>query len=132
MRTFKIPFSYTVNGEIEIEGVNLGNAINRFNRMANTNSNTGDHVPVLDKATKLTPDLETIEVDEELAAEINPAIKWIVSVTRTQTVDVEVEAHDEDEAERLAHEKVDEGDFNEHFMDEDVEITNIKSVDDDE
>jgi hypothetical protein len=127
MRTFKLPFSYTVNGEIEIEASSLGSAISKFNVLAQQSSPTG-HFPVLDRATKLVPDAETLEVDEDEAEDINPPIKYKVTITRTQTVEVEVEAHNEDEAEELASQKVNEGDCEDDFFDEDIQIDEVEEV----
>lgn len=127
MRTFKLPFSYTVNGEIEIEATSLSNAIAKFDSMTDHKSPTG-HIPILDKATKLEPDLDTLEVDEDEAADINPPIKYKVHITRTQTVEVEVEAHDEDEAEELANQKVYQGDAEDDFEEESIEVTEVEEV----
>jgi hypothetical protein len=125
MRKFTIPFSYTVNGEIEIEGNSLSNAISNFNRLAEATANVGYHAPILDNATTLTPLLKTIEVDEDKAEEINPPIKWLVHITRTQTVVVEVEAHDDGEAEELATRRVDQGDEEDNFEEGEVEVTEV-------
>lgn len=128
MRTFKIPFSYTINGEIEIEANNLGSAISKFNVLAQQSVSPTGHVPVLDKATKLVPDLETIEVDEDTAEDMNPPIKWNVHITRTQTVVVEVEAHDADEAEELANQQVYQGDEEDNFEEESIEVTDVEEA----
>jgi hypothetical protein len=127
MRTFKLPFTYTVNGEIEIEASNLDNAIAKFYVLATHTSTSGTY-PVLDRATKLVPDSNSIEVDEDEARDINPPIKYRVTITRTQSVDVEVEAHDEDDAEELAREKVHDGDMEDYFQDEVIEVENVDEI----
>ena len=127
MRKFKLPFSYTVNGEIEIEANNLESAIYKFGEMSQFQNPVG-HYPILDKATKLIPDMNSLEVDEDDAQDINPPIKWNVQITRTQTVTVEVEAHSEDEAEDLAREKVQEGDMEDYFSDEGIEVDEIEEA----
>jgi hypothetical protein len=129
MRTFKLPFSYTVNGEIEIEASSLASAITKFNALAQQ-SNPSGHIPVLDRAIKLVPDTQTLEVDEDEAQDINPPIKYKVTITRTQTVEVEVEAHNEDEAEELASQKVNEGDCENDFFDEDIQIDEVEEIED--
>ena len=128
MRKFKLPFSYTVNGEIEIEASNLQNAIYKFNQLAVYNDPSG-HFPILDKAIKLVPDANTLEVDEDEAEDMNPPIRWNVQITRTQTVTVEVEAHNEDEAEDLARQKVIDGDMEDYFSDEGIEIDEVEEAD---
>jgi hypothetical protein len=128
MRTFKLPFSYTVNGEIEIEANSLGSAISKFNVLAQQSSPTG-HFPVLDRATKLVPDTETLEVDEDEAQDINPPIKYKVIVTRSQTLEVEVEAHDEEEAEANAFQKVNDGEYCEgDFVDDEWQIDEVEEL----
>lgn len=127
MRKFTLPFTYTVNGEIEIEASNLANAIYKFNQMAEYQNPAG-HFPILDKATKLVPDANTLEVDEDEAEDINTPIKWNVQITRTQTVTVEVEAHSEEEAEDLAREKVNDGDMEDYFSDEGIEIDEVEEA----
>lgn len=129
MRTFKIPFSYTINGEIEIEANNLGSAISKFNVLAQQAVNPTGHNPILDKATKLVPDIETFEVDEDEAEDINPPIKWNVHVTRTQTAVIEVEAHDADEAEELANQQIYQGEEEDNFEDESIEVTDVEEAD---
>lgn len=128
MRTFKIPFSYMVYGEIEIDGANLTHAINRFNDMAQNKSVTTGHIPVLDKATKLNPDLATLEVNEEEAADINPATRYVVNVTRTEVATVEVEAHSDADAERLALSMVESGQCENEFEEETVEVSDIEEL----
>lgn len=125
MRTFKIPFSYMVYGEVEIEATNLDSAIKMFETMALNKTVTG-HVPVLDKATKLSPDLDTLEVNKDEAADINPPTKYRVYITRTQTVEVEVEAGDEYEAEEIATQMVSEGEVEDDFQEGDVEVTDVE------
>lgn len=127
MRKFTLPFTYTVNGEIEIEASNLSTAIFKFNQMAEYQNPNG-HFPILDKATKLVPDANTLEVDEDEAEDINTPIKWNVQITRTQTVTVEVEAHSEEEAEDLAREKVNDGDMEDYFSDEGIEIDEVEEA----
>ena len=127
MRTFKLPFTYTVNGEIEIEANSLASAISKFNVLSLQSSPTG-HIPVLDRATKLVPDFETLEVDEEEAADINPPTKYKVTITRTQTVEVEVESHDENEAEELAIQKVNEGDCENDFVEDDLQVDEVEEI----
>lgn len=129
MRKFKLPFTYMVNGEIEIEANSIESAINKFHALSLQATPTG-HIPILDKATKLVPDLGTVEVDEDEARDINPAIKYKVHITRTQTVEVEVEAHDENEAEELATQKVNEGDCEDYFMDENIEVSEVEELED--
>ena len=124
MRTFKIPFSYMVNGEIEIDALNLTHAINKVKDMAQNKSVTG-HIPVLDKATKLVPDLDTLEVNEDEAADNNPATRYFVTVTRTEVATVEVEAHSDADAERLALSMVESGECQE-FEEDAVEVTDIE------
>jgi hypothetical protein len=128
MRTFKLPFTYTVNGEIEIEANSLGSAISKFNVLANQSSPTG-HFPVLDRATKLVPDTETLEVDEDEAQDINPPIKYKVIVTRSQSLEVEVEAHDEEEAEANAFQKVNDGEYCEgDFVDDEWQLDEVEEI----
>lgn len=129
MRSFKLPFTYTVNGEIEIQANCIESAINKFHALSLQASPTG-HIPVLDKASKLVADLETFKVDEDEARDINPPIKYKVHITRTQTVEVEVEAHDEDEAEELATQKVHDGEVEEYFMDENLEVSEVEELED--
>jgi hypothetical protein len=124
MRTFKIPFSYMVNGEIEIDALNLTHAISKVKDMAQNKSVTG-HIPVLDKATKLVPDLDTLEVNEDEAADNNPATRYFVTVTRTEVATVEVEAHSDADAERLALAMVESGECQE-FEEDAVEVTDIE------
>ena len=125
MRTFKIPFSYMVNGEIEIDALNLTHAINKVKDMAQNKSVTG-HIPVLDKATNLVPDLDTLEVNEDEAADNNPATLYFVTVTRTEVATVEVEAHSDADAERLALSMVESGECENEFEEETVEVADIE------
>jgi hypothetical protein len=127
MRKFILPFSYTVNGEIEIEAVSLQRAINEFNKLAEYHSTTG-HFPILDRATKLVPNAETLEVDEDVAADINPPTKYTVHIVRTQTVDVQVEAHDENEAEEIASRMVHVGEMEDYFRDETIEVEEVEET----
>jgi hypothetical protein len=127
MRTFKIPFSYTVNGEIEIDGANLTHAINRFKDMAKNKSVAG-HIPVLDKATKLNPDLDTFEINEDEAADLNPPTRYLVTVTRTEIATVEVEAHSDSDAERLALSMVESGECENDFEEESLEVSDIEEI----
>lgn len=129
MRKFKLPFTYTVNGEIEIEATSLERAISKFNEMSQFQNPVG-HFPILDKATKLVPDINTLEVDEDEAEDINPPIKYKVTITRTQTVEVEVEAHNEEQAEELASEKVHDGECEDYFMDENIEVSEVEELED--
>jgi hypothetical protein len=128
MRTFKLPFTYTVNGEIEIEANSLGSAISKFTVLAEQSSPTG-HFPVLDRATKLVPDTETLEVDEDEAENINPPTKYKVVLSRTQSLEVEVEAHDENEAEENAFQKVNDGDYCEGaFYDDEWQLDEVEEI----
>ena len=130
MRSFKLPFSYTVNGEIEIQASSLELAIERFNEMKKFQNPVG-HFPILDKATKLEPDAETLEVDEIKAEKINPLTRFKVEVTRTQTAHVWVEAFSQEDAEEQAQDKIENGDFEEDiFQDEDIEITEVEEIED--
>lgn len=124
MRTFKIPFSYMVYGEVEIEATNLDSAIQMFETMALERLSRGKFLT--DKATKLTPDLDTLEVNKDEAADINPPTKYRVYITRTQTVEVEVEAGDEDEAEEIATQMVSEGEVEDDFQEGDIEVTDVE------
>jgi hypothetical protein len=127
MRTFKLPFSYTVFGEIEIEASNLNDAIAKFDKMAEQKTPTG-HIPVLDKATKLEPDLDTLDVNKDEAADINPPTKYKVTIQKTMTVEVEVEASDEEEAEDIARTKVEDGECEDDYTDEEIEVADIEEI----
>jgi hypothetical protein len=116
-----------VDGEIEIEASSLEKAIVKFNQMAEHKSPTG-HVPILDKATKLEPELETLEVNKDEAADINPPVKYKVYITRTETLEVEVEAGDENEAQDIASSMVSSGECEHDFEFEDIEITDVEEI----
>jgi hypothetical protein len=66
---------------------------------------------------------DTIELDEEAAAELNPKNVYSVEVTRTISISVEVEAHSVEEAEDIASESLDNGDYANDFEDSMCAVT---------
>ena len=121
---FKLPFKYTVKGLIEVEAVNLNEAINKLHTMAadeNKNQN-----PVLDAARYLHNDLSTLEVDELLAEEMNPINSYTITIRRLVAADVHVEGYGEADARKNALKAVESGTVADgDFDEEDIWIEKV-------
>jgi hypothetical protein len=135
---YTLPVSFQVNLEVEVEGKSISDAFANFQRDALLQREEARRAifdaivqkdgTLLDLMKNLMKNIpaDTIDLDEEAAAELNPKNVYSVEVTRTISVTVEVEAHDEDEAEDLVSEGLDNGDYQAEFDD------NMCAVTDDE
>lgn len=120
---YTIPFSFKTNCTIEVDASNLDDAIAKVTQMAEV-----DHKGYCRLIHSLSPiinnkvDLDSVEIDEDEAEELNPKQTYEVTLRRTQTMTVYVEAHSEDEACDVANGQYDDGDFDDSgFEDEEVE-----------
>ena len=132
---YTLPVSFQVNLEVEFSGKSISDAFANFQRdLIRQNEEARRAIfdaivqkdgTLLDLMRNLVKNIpaDTIELDEEAAAELNPKNVYSVEVTRTISVTVEVEAHDESEAEDLVSEGLDNGDFQEEFEDEMCRVT---------
>jgi len=132
---YTLPVSFQVNLEVEFGGKSISDAFANFQRdLIRQNEEARRAIfdaivqkdgTLLDLMRNLVKNIpaDTIELDEEAAAELNPKNVYSVEVTRTISVTVEVEAHDESEAEDLVSEGLDNGDFQEEFEDEMCRVT---------
>lgn len=132
---YTLPVSFQVNLEVEFSGKSISDAFANFQRdLIRQNEEARRAIfdaiiqkdgTLLDLMRNLVKNIpaDTIELDEEAAAELNPKNVYSVEVTRTISVTVEVEAHDESEAEDLVSEGLDNGDFQEEFDDEMCRVT---------
>ena len=123
MKTYTIPFSYTVNATIEVQASGLDHAINKVMTLAEVQEDGSCRLihgfsPVI----KSDIDVKSIEIDQEKAEELNPKKTYTVRLVRTQTVEVEVEAHTEEEAERVAIEGAEDGSLEDFSYPDDEEI----------
>jgi hypothetical protein len=123
MKTYTIPFSYTVNATIEVQASGLDHAINKVMTLAEVQEDGSCRLihgfsPVI----KSDIDVKSIEIDEDKAEELNPKKTYTVRLVRTQTVEVEVEAHTEEEAERVAIEGAEDGSLEDFSYPDDEEI----------
>lgn len=112
---YTIPFSYTVNANIEIEARSLESAIDQVQQLSYIREDGSCRLihgfsPVI----KSEIDCKSIEIDEEAAEDMNPKNTYSVKLIRTQTVEVEVEAYSESEAEELAISNAEMGGFEEY------------------
>jgi len=135
---YTLPVSFQVNLEVEVEGKSISDAFANFQRDALLQREEARRAifdaivqkdgTLLDLMKNLMKNIpaDTIDLDEEAAAELNPKNVYSVEVTRTISVTVEVEAHDEDEAEDLVSEGLDNVDYQAEFDD------NMCAVTDDE
>lgn len=132
---YTLPVSFQVNLEVEVEGKSITDAFANFQRdLIRQNEEARRAVfdaivqkdgTLLDLMKNLVKNIpaDTIELDEEAAAELNPKNVYSVEVTRTISVTVEVEAFDEAEAEEIVSENLDNGDYQEEFDDEMCRVT---------
>ena len=133
MKTYTIPFSYTVNATIEVQASGLDHAINKVMTLAEVQEDGSCRLihgfsPVI----KSDIDVKSIEIDQEKAEELNPKKTYTVRLVRTQTVEVEVEAHTEEEAERVAIEGAEDGSLEDFSYPDDEEIVaeNVEMLED--
>jgi len=123
MKTYTIPFSYTVNASIKIEAADLDSAIARVSDLSEVQEDGScrlihGYSPII----KSDIDLKSIEIDEDEAGELNPKTRYEVTVRRIQTAAFFVEAHNEDDACDIANAMYDDNEWDEtDFSDEDVE-----------
>jgi hypothetical protein len=122
---YTLPVSFQVNLEVEFSGKSISDAFANFQRdLIRQNEEARRAIfdaiiqkdgTLLDLMKNLMKNIpaDTIELDEEAAAELNPKNVYSVEVTRTISVTVEVEAFDESEAEDLVSEGLNNGDFQE-------------------
>lgn len=133
MKTYTIPFSYTVNATIEIQASGLDHAINKFMTYAEVQEDGSCRlIHNFGAITASTVDCKSIEVDQEKAEELNPKKTYTVTLVRTQTVEVEVEAYTAEEAEMAAIEGAEDGsleDFS-HPDDEEIVAENVEMLED--
>ena len=122
---YTIPFTYTVNCTIEVDASDLNEAIFKVDQMSKVDGNGYSKLlhgmtPVINNKV----DVNSVEIDEDEAEELNPKRTYEVTLRRTQTMTVYVEAHSEDEACDTANGQYDDGDFDDSsFEDEDMEAT---------
>lgn len=126
---YTLPVSFTVDLEVEVEGKSINDAFEKFQlnimrqtesaRLAIYNSILGKDGNVLDFMRNLMKNIpaDSIELDEEAAAAMNPKNVYSVEITRTISISVEIEAHSEEEAEDIASESLDNGDYANDFED---------------
>jgi len=126
---YTLPVSFQVNLEVEVEGKSINDAFANFQRDVIRQTEEARRVifdaiiqkdgTLLDLMRNLMKNIpaDTIELDKEAAAELNPKNVYSVEVTRTISISVEVEAHSEEEAEDLASERLDNMEYEEDFED---------------
>ena len=102
MKTYTIPFSYAVNATINVQGTTLDDAIAQVERLSELKLGYCPLVHGMSPAVSTEIDVESIQIDEKKAADLNPKQTYTVTITRTQTQEVEVEAHSAAEAEDVA------------------------------
>jgi hypothetical protein len=132
---YTLPVSFQVNLEVEVEGKSINDAFANFQRDAMLQREEARRVifdaiiqkdgTLLDLMKNLMKNIpaDTIELDEEAAAELNPKNVYSVEVTRTISISVEVEAHSVEEAEDIASESLDNGDYANDFEDSMCAVT---------
>jgi hypothetical protein len=126
---YTLPVSFTVDLEVEVEGKSINDAFANFQRDTIRQTESARRTifdaivqkdgTLLDMMRNLMKNIpaDSIELDEEAAAELNPKNVYSVEVTRTISISVEVEAHSEEEAEDIASENLDNGDYSQDFED---------------
>ena len=126
MKTYTIPFSYTINSSIKVHATSLDDAISQVSLASQVKDGYCKLIHGMSPITANEVDLESIEIDEEKAVDINPKQTYTVTITRTQTQQVEVEAHSEDEAEDAAIDLYDNGEVcSDSWSDEEVTADDV-------
>lgn len=131
MKTYTIPFSYTVNCTIPVQASSLDEAINKTMTLAEVQEDGSCRLihgfsPII----KSDIDLKSIEVNDELAEELNPKKTYQVTIRRVQTQTVYVEAHSEDDACEIASQNYDSSEYHDSdFEDEESEAIDPEIVD---
>lgn len=123
MKNYTIPFSYTVNCTINVEAADLDSAIERVADLSRIKEDGScSLIHGYSPITKSEIDLKSIEIDEDQAEELNPKIRYEVTVRRVQTATFTVEAHCEDDACDIANAMYDDEEYDPaDFSDEEVE-----------
>lgn len=109
MKTYTIPFSYSINANIKVQADSLEDAISQVSLVSQVKDGYCKLIHGMSPVIEGLVDLDSIEIDEEKALDMNPKNTYVVTITRTQTQQVEVEAHSADEAEDAAIDLYDEG-----------------------
>jgi hypothetical protein len=119
---YTIPFSFKTNCTIEVDASSLDAAIAKVTQMAEIKDGYSRLLHGMSPVINNKIDLDSVEIDEEQAEELNPKQTYEVTLRRTQTMTVYVEAHSEDEACDVANGQYDDGDFDDSgFEDEEME-----------
>jgi non-ribosomal peptide synthetase component E (peptide arylation enzyme) len=119
---YTIPFSFKTNCTIEVDASSLDAAIAKVTQMAEIKDGYSRLLHGMSPVINNKIDLDSVEIDEDQAEELNPKQTYEVTLRRTQTMTVYVEAHSEDEACDVANGQYDDGDFDDSgFEDEEVE-----------
>ena len=132
---YALPVSFNVVLEVEIDGTSIQDAYSNFQRDIGRR-NAAASQAILDSLLKkddtisdLMPSLlhsiplDTLELDEEEAESLNPKNVYSVEITRTISITVEVQAHSEEDANEIAFECLDNGDYEEEFEDSMCAVT---------
>jgi hypothetical protein len=126
---YTLPVSFQVNLEVEAEGKSIDDAFANFQRDTIRQTESARRIifdaivqkdgTLLDMMRNLMKNIpaDSIELDEEAAAAMNPKNVYSVEITRTINISIEVEAHSEEEAEDIASENLDNGDYANDFED---------------
>jgi non-ribosomal peptide synthetase component E (peptide arylation enzyme) len=119
---YTIPFSFKTNCTIEVDASSLDAAIAKVTQMAEIKDGYSRLLHGMSPVINNKIDLDSVEIDEDEAEELNPKQTYEVTIRRTQTMTVYVEAHTEDEACDTANGQYDDGEYDEsEFEDEEVE-----------
>ena len=132
---YALPVSFNVVLEVEIDGTSIQDAYSNFQRdIGRRNEAAGQAIlasllkkdeTILDLMPSLLESipLDTLELDEEEAESLNPKNVYSVEITRTIAITVEVQAHSEEDANEIAFECLDNGDYEEEFEDSMCAVT---------
>jgi hypothetical protein len=123
---YTIPFSFKTNCTIEVDASSLDAAIAKVTQLAEIKDGYSRLLHGMSPVINNKIDLDSVEIDEDQAEELNPKQTYEVTIRRTQTMTVYVEAHSEDEACDDASEQYDAGEFDESgFEDEDFDVSDV-------
>jgi hypothetical protein len=119
---YTIPFSFKTNCTIEVDASSLDAAIAKVTQLAEIKDGYSRLLHGMSPVINNKIDLDSVEIDEDEAEELNPKQTYEVTIRRTQTMTVYVEAHTEEDACDTANGKYDDGEYDEsEFEDEEVE-----------
>jgi len=127
---YTIPFSFKTNCTIEIDASNLDDAIAKVAQLAEIKDGYSRLLHGMSPVINNKIDLDSVEIDEDEAEELNPRKLYEVTLRRTQTMTTYVQAHSEEEACDLATSAYEDGEYDDSgFEEEDLEATDATQQD---